>query len=217
MNQMLPRRFPALDGIILERSESWLNTELFPSEEDYLSAVSSHRRSEFRTVRALAARCLKRMGAVRTPMIPGMSGASSWPAGICGSMTHTTGAYATVIAPRGQYRGIGIDAEWNYWLPESTFSYVATPSETSIVASLQNDNPDVAWGTLLFSAKEAAFKARELGVSSAHGIRDMRVRLHGDGTFDLGASSPNADTCMDVAARGWWYIKNQVITTLVVL
>lgn len=158
---------------------------LFPQERALIARAGAGRRREFTTVRACARLALKELGLAPAALLPDESGAPVWPTGIVGSMTHCRGYRAAVVARRTSVRALGIDAEPHRPLREGVLRLVARPEEQAALAGLDGT---VCWGRLLFSAKEAAFKAWSPG-ARAGGIRprsphDFRVTLHpAGGTF----------------------------------
>ena len=110
-------------------------------------------------VRSCARACLARLGYPPVPILPGVGGAPTWPAGIRGSMTHCTGYAAAAVGTVSRISTIGIDAEPDAPLPDGVLGLIATPAEQDRLAAthLEPDGPN--WDRLLFSAKEAVYKA----------------------------------------------------------
>jgi Aldo/keto reductase family/4'-phosphopantetheinyl transferase N-terminal domain len=76
---------------------------LFPEEEKIIAQAAQTRRRDFAAVRSCARACLERLSYPQVPILPGVGGAPTWPAGVRGSMTHCTGCSATP-AGRGSAR-----------------------------------------------------------------------------------------------------------------
>ncbi|MFE5026269.1 4'-phosphopantetheinyl transferase [Streptomyces sp. NPDC056656] len=75
-------------------------------------------------------------------------------------MTHCTGYRAAAVARQTKaIASVGIDAEPQAQLPDVALEMVVTSSELGQLAELTGRWPQVSWGRLLFSAKEAVFKA----------------------------------------------------------
>ncbi len=132
---------------------------LFPEEEQVIGHAVEPRRREYAAVRSCARACLERLGYPQVPILPGAGGAPIWPVGVRGSMTHCTGYAAAAVGPHPRISAIGIDAEPDAPLPEGVLDLVATPAEQDrlAVTPLEPDSPN--WDRLLFSAKEAVYKA----------------------------------------------------------
>jgi 4'-phosphopantetheinyl transferase EntD len=125
---------------------------LFPEEERIIAHAVESRRRQYAAVRSCARACLARLGYARVPILPGIGG-------VLGSMTHCAGYAAAAVGPLSRISAIGIDAEPDAPLPEGVLDLVATPAERDrlAVTQLEPDSPN--WDRLLFSAKEAVYKA----------------------------------------------------------
>ena len=132
---------------------------LFPEEEQLIAHAVPARRREYAAVRSCARACLGRLGYPRVPILPGPGGAPTWPAGVQGSMTHCTGYAAAAVGLDEQIHAIGIDAEPDAPLPDDVLDLVATPAEHVRLACIEPTPDSPNWDRLLFSAKEALYKA----------------------------------------------------------
>jgi 4'-phosphopantetheinyl transferase EntD len=132
---------------------------LFPEEQKIIAHAVATRRREYATVRSCARACLGRLGYPQVPILPGVGGAPTWPAGVHGSMTHCAGYAAAAVAPHRRVCAIGIDAEPDAPLPDGVLDLVATPAEQHRLAMIQPQPDSPNWDRLLFSAKESVYKA----------------------------------------------------------
>jgi enterobactin synthetase component D / holo-[acyl-carrier protein] synthase len=132
---------------------------LFPEEEQIIAHAVPARRREYAAVRSCARACLGRLGYPGAPILPGAGGAPAWPAGVLGSMTHCPGYTAAAVGPHPRICAIGIDAEPDTPLPEDVLDLVATPAEQDRLAAPKPVPDGPNWDRLLFSAKEAVYKA----------------------------------------------------------
>ena len=82
-----------------------------------------------------------------------------WPSSLVGSITHTRGFRAAAVAPRSVLSSVGIDTELNCPLPDGVEESVTVTGEPQMLAALARAVPLTHWGRLLFSAKEAVYKA----------------------------------------------------------
>jgi len=131
---------------------------LFREEEQVIAHAVASRRRDFAAVRSCARACLERLGYASVPILPGVGGAPTWPAGIRGSMTHCTGYAAAAVGTVPRISAIGIDAEPDAPLPDGVLGLIATAAEHDHLAAAHGpDGPN--WDRLLFSAKEAVYKA----------------------------------------------------------
>jgi 4'-phosphopantetheinyl transferase EntD len=92
---------------------------------------------------------------------------------------------------------------------------VASPQEQEAVALLEGEQPDIAWDTLLFAAKEATYKAWYplTRVVLDHGA--VAVDLSPGGSFSAVASAHDARGRPLVhRVRGRWVLGPDVVVTL---
>ncbi len=157
--------------------------ELFAAEEAVVARAVDKRRREFATVRRCARAALAQLGVPPGPILPGQHGAPTWPDGIVGSMTHCAGYRAAGVAWASEVRSVGIDAEPNEPLPEGVLDVVSLPGERHRLVELVGRRPEVNWDRLLFSAKEAVYKAWFPVTGRWLGFADAELTLAEDGTF----------------------------------
>ena len=144
---------------------------LHPAEDAALGRVVEPRRQEFTLVRHLARIALRRLGAPAGPLLPGEHREPRWPPGVRGSLTHCDDYAAAAVAWSRDVASVGVDAEPNLPLPDGVVDLVALPAEREWIAA---GDGTVARDRLLFSAKEAVYKAwfpltgRWLGFEEAH-------------------------------------------------
>lgn len=117
------------------------------------------RRNESATVRECARAAIVALGGEVAPIGIAADGSPIWPPGYCGSMSHTAGYYAAAVGSTTSSLTLGIDAEANRSLPPDVLRLIADEEEWHAVTGLMAARPRVAWDRLLFSAKEAFFKA----------------------------------------------------------
>ncbi|MEU9704931.1 4'-phosphopantetheinyl transferase superfamily protein [Streptomyces sp. NPDC047981] len=153
-------------GCILPPEAEWAemfgDTEeggLYPEEEALIRGAVGSRRREFTTARVCARRALGRLGVAPAPLLPQGRGAPGWPPGVAGSITHCSGYRACAVVRRGDVLSLGIDAEPNEAISAGVLAMVALPHEADQVRELGARMPGVCWDRLLFSAKEALYKA----------------------------------------------------------
>jgi len=134
---------------------------LMAGEEALVERAVERRRREFATGRACARSALERLGRRAEPILTGEHGEPLWPAGIVGSITHCAGyrGAAVAIAQGSGLLSIGVDAEPHAPLPERVIGRVARTEERPALAARSDAEPEVHWDRLLFSAKEAVYKA----------------------------------------------------------
>jgi 4'-phosphopantetheinyl transferase EntD len=168
--------------VAVEAGDDERPVDLFPAEEALMARAVAARRREFATGRDCARRALERLGVAAVPVLAGNRGEPVWPAGVVGSITHCHGYRGCAVAAATEMTAIGIDAEPHQPLPEGLVEKVAGAGEKGELAQLARAEPAVAWDRLLFSAKEALYKAwyplaeRWLGFEDAALTIDPRQR-----------------------------------------
>ncbi|GII96961.1 4'-phosphopantetheinyl transferase family protein [Sinosporangium siamense] len=156
---------------------------LFPDEEAAIARAVERRRHEFVTVRVCARRALATLGFGPVPVVPGEARAPIWPPGIVGSMTHCKGYRACVVAWDHELATVGIDAEPAGPLPDGVLEAVSLPEERTRIKRLKAADATVPWEKLLFSAKEAVYKAWFPLQRRWLGFEEADIAFHPDGTF----------------------------------
>jgi 4'-phosphopantetheinyl transferase EntD len=136
-----------------------LGEPCFPGEEDLVATAVDGRRREFVTARRCAREALARLGFGPAPIRSGPRREPVWPAGVAGSITHCAGYRAAAVARVTDVVSLGIDAEPHAPLPSRVLPAVTTPGDREHLADLAAQDPAVHWDRLLFSAKEAVYKA----------------------------------------------------------
>jgi len=133
---------------------------LFPEELAVVATASQRRRREFATARGCAHAALARLGLPPAAILPDRAGAPVWPKGVVGSITHCSGYRAAAVAPAAQVAAVGLDAEPNRPLrTDGMLDVIAREPERARLARLAALVPEVCWDKLLFSTKEAVYKA----------------------------------------------------------
>ncbi|MEU4423041.1 4'-phosphopantetheinyl transferase superfamily protein [Actinoplanes sp. NPDC024001] len=164
----------------------------FPGEEDLVATAAPGRRREFVTARRCAREALAGLGHPPVAIRPGPRREPVWPAGLAGSITHCAGYRAAAVTRTEEVASVGIDAEPHAPLPPRVLGAVTAPGDAEHLARLSRAEPAVHWDRLLFSAKEAVYKAwypltrRWLGfdeanltVDPAAGAFTARLRVDG--------------------------------------
>ncbi len=192
-----------------------LDTALFAQEERSLGRAVGRRRREFITGRACSRRALARLGLPATAVASGARGEPLWPAGVVGSITHCEGYRCCAVAHAHDVRALGIDAEVLAPLPAGVLEVVAGPDERRALRSLPAGAP---WDRLVFSAKEAVFKAWFPLTGRDLEFEDVRLRIDvRDGTFEalLLADAPELGGAARVHGR--WRMDGAIVATAVVI
>ena len=154
--------------------------DLLPEEAALLSPrVVERRRTDFAIGRAAAHRALGALGLAAAVVGRGERGDPLWPAGVVGSITHASGVAVAAVAARQHTAGIGVDLE------------VVDPSRLSSIASYVCLPDELTWVdgslvrlTMLFSAKEAVYKALYPTIQAILEFTDVRLAWLSPAAFE---------------------------------
>lgn len=156
---------------------------LHPLEQALVSHAVDVRKSEFGDARYCAHRALKVLGRdTGAPILRGERGMPLWPSAVTGSLTHTHGLRAAVLAPTLLIRSLGIDCEVAEPLPEGVLSSIARPSELAQLEILR-EHGITAPEKILFCAKEATYKAWFPITHRWLGFEHAEIEISLDGSF----------------------------------
>ncbi len=196
---------------------------LLPEERALVDGASLERRAEFATGRHLARLALESLDPTRSrmPVLSDARGAPVWPAGVVGSITHCPGwAGAVVARSRGSRFGrgvtaIGLDAEPVAPLPTGVVEVVASAEERETLARLGGELAGIPWETVLFSAKEATYKAWYPLTGVVVGHDAVHVELASTGSFAAVVTAEDSVSRVgSVRMRGRWRVGPQVVVAL---
>jgi 4'-phosphopantetheinyl transferase EntD len=188
------------------------DVDLFPEEATVVARAVPKRRREFTTGRACARLALGRLGLPESAVGSGAHGEPLWPRGVVGSLTHCTGFTACAVARSDALTALGIDAEPDAPLPEGVREDVLHGREREEVAS-------GAWrdvvhlDRLVFSAKEAVYKAWFPLAGRRLGFEDVELDVRLDGGFSAAVLVPGPAA----EFRGRWVAANGLVCTAVVM
>lgn len=162
---------PGLFGAELQ--DSGQPVPFHPDEEHLVASAAPTRRRDFALGRACAHSALAQLGLGDGPILKAPDGAPLWPAGLVGSITHTRGYAAALVARAPDCSGLGVDAERTGGVTPDLWPRLFCLPELDYLKA-QPDRDRIA--TILFSAKEACFKAGDEAVLR---FQDFRVSLAG--------------------------------------
>ena len=145
---------------------------LHPQEEVLVAKAAPKRRRDFALGRACARAALSDLGQPDAVIGQGENGAPLWPAGVVGSITHTKGYAAALVAKVQQARGLGVDAERVGGVTQNLWPRLFDTDECGRLAMLDDPQQHI-FATLFFSAKEAVYKAS--GTATALPFRAIRI------------------------------------------
>jgi 4'-phosphopantetheinyl transferase EntD len=147
---------------------------LLPDEKQYHRGAVLKRAQEFAAGRACAHRLLAEFGIVDFPVKVAADRQPLWPEGLVGSITHTSGFCAAVVARKQSLSAVGIDSEIAGSVKAELWRGICTPSEIAWLRSLPQGEQTAA-ATLIFSAKEAFYKCQYPLVGERLNFNDATV------------------------------------------
>ena len=196
---------------------------LLPGERALVAGSSAARQAEFATGRHCARLALASLSHRfdRMPVLADARGAPVWPPGVVGSITHCPGWTGAVVARRPRFapargvRALGLDAGPAGPLPTGVLEVVASDAERAALSGLGGERPGIPWDAVLFSAKEAAFKAWYplTGILVAHDAVSVELFPSGRFTAVVAADDPTGRRAVH-RVRGRWVAGPQVVVVL---
>jgi 4'-phosphopantetheinyl transferase EntD len=198
-----------------ERFADVPESTMFSTEAAVVADAVAERRREFGTVRHCARQALSRIGVPAVPILPDSARAPRWPAGVVGSLTHCPGYRAAAVARSGELLGVGIDAEPHSAVPEEARDLTLREEERAHTLSLRDAEADLHWDRIVFSAKEAVFKAWFPLTRRWLDFPDVSTAVHRDGTFSarLRVSSPIVPGLDRRSFSGRWAVGRGLVVT----
>lgn len=192
----------------------------FPDEEVIVARAVEARRRSFATARACARRALGELGLPPVAILRGERGEPVWPPGVVGSITHCTGYRASAVAWRRDVASLGIDAEPHAALRRGLVGRIARAEEETLLRELAAADATVHWDLLLFSAKEAVYKAWFPLAGSWLGFHDAAVTIDptaGTLSVRLLVEGPTVDGRPLTELEGRWLARDGLVATAIVV
>ncbi|AZA13814.1 4'-phosphopantetheinyl transferase [Corynebacterium choanae] len=156
---------------------------LYPTEARCVRDAVDVRKSQFADARWCAHQALRELGiSSPAPIEQGEKGMPMFPAGVTGSITHSAGLRAAVVAPQRTIASLGIDVEPARCFSDSILQHIASDSEQQQVWELQRAGLLYA-DRIVFSAKEAAFKAWYPIALRYLDFQEVQIDVRMNGTF----------------------------------
>lgn len=153
---------------------------LLPEEQQFVARAVPKRVREFAGGRACARAALAQLGlpAVALPVIADR--VPQWPPGFTGSITHTDGFCAAVVAATSNMRSVGLDVEVADSVRPHLWHRICYGEELARVQSLEAQAALEA-ATLVFSAKEAFYKCQHFLTGQYLGFANVSVTFESEG------------------------------------
>jgi 4'-phosphopantetheinyl transferase EntD len=200
LSTTLSRLFPDAARVAELRGQGNLAL-LLPAEAAFLGRSVPTRAQEFAAGRVCARRALADFGLEDFPIERAADRQPIWPHGMVGSITHTVGFCAAVVAARTTAAAIGLDSEGVGGTPLGGTPLGGIPPGATGPGSARPRGvkphlwpsicvaPEIEWlgtlpesqripaATLIFSAKEAFYKCQYPLTQQRLGFHDARVEL----------------------------------------
>ena len=158
---------------------------LFEDELRCMARAVGKRRDEFAMGRTAARRAMALLGEPRVALLPNADRSVAWPASVWGSISHADGLCVAVVGLRSTLAGIGVDVEVKDRVEPKLWRMIATEREQAYLAQGTDERVQRERATLLFSAKEAFYKAQYCVSRSWVGFHDAETTFEQPGTFQL--------------------------------
>lgn len=200
IHEILPRDVVSVTDAELPLDDAAVVAALYPAEAELVAKAVATRRADFAWARACAREAMSRLGVPTGPIGRGGRGMPIWPPGVVGTLTHTDGLRAAALGPAEQVRSLGVDVEPHEPLADGVLEAVSLPEEAAWVRAAGAEFTSVHWDKLLFTAKEATYKAWYPLTRRWLGFEDAHITLVPDRVDGAGAGGGGDDDDNDNAA-----------------
>ncbi|MBX3707412.1 MAG: 4'-phosphopantetheinyl transferase superfamily protein [Pseudomonadales bacterium] len=162
---------------------------LRPEELPAIARAVDRRVHEFSTGRLLARQAMIRLGMPDAPIPRAADRSPVWPAACQGSITHAGGHVLAAVTRRESLCGLGVDLEEAHRVTAELHAKLFTPTERARLLDPAPGATATRRAALLFSAKEAVYKAVHPSVGVFIGFQEVEVAIAGDIDAPAGAFS----------------------------
>jgi len=154
-------------------------------ERQLIAHAVAKRRREFMAGRNAAHALLESLGvAHRGPIGIDEKRLPQWPEGVIGSISHSGGCCLAVLARGDDFALLGVDVESISPLAPALINRILGPAEQQQLAAIEG-REIAGWAKIVFSIKEALFKACFGKARIFFGFRQAQIILHPqDNTFE---------------------------------
>lgn len=161
------------DVVAICRNANGDVSELFAEERQAIHHTVAKRQAEFAAGRWAARAALQQLGQAPVAIAVGPGRSPIWPPGFAGSISHCQSAAIAVAAPlTTPVRHLGIDVEEVDAIETELWDSICTPGEMRWL----KDRTDAGrWAKVIFSIKEAVYKAQYPLTGRLLGFHDVEV------------------------------------------
>lgn len=163
--------------------------DLLPDERLLVARAVAKRRREFAAGRRCARRLLAQLGHPGVPLLRNDDRTPRWPDELVGSISHCAALCVAAVARRSSLAALGVDVEPDAALEPPLWSRICTPAE---IERLLGTAPAAERGRiarLVFSAKEATYKAVHPLAGGGFGFQDVELAID----WQAGRFTPRLD------------------------
>jgi 4'-phosphopantetheinyl transferase EntD len=220
LSPALSRLFPP-GALAAELREAADPAALLPAEAKHLKRAVPKRVQEFAAGRLCARKLLAEFGFLDFPVEVGDDRQPVWPHTMVGSITHTAGLCAAVLAHKSNLAAVGLDCEVAGSVQPELWPSICTQKETLWLHSLP-EAARISAATLKFSAKEAFYKCQYPLVRERLNFHDVTVEVlewgADEGSFAIHATRRIAlAELVTLPLKGHYLFHEQFVTAGIVL
>ena len=181
-------------------------------ERPAVARAVEKRRREFAAGRELARHGLRSFGLEGVSIPVSDRRYPVWPGGIVGSISHTRERVGVALARKGDYAGVGLDLEVRNAVTPNLHGSILVDSELRRLG----DAPGGEEATLIFSCKEAVFKAVNPLCGEFLDFLDVSIELS-EGTFVAHCKDSLLSADLIGKGKGYFEIEAEVVQSIFLL
>ena len=148
--------------------------ELHPEETVIISKAIDKRRYEFSAGRLCGRKALQQLGIDNCLLTQGKNGEPIWPDQITGSISHSKKWAAAAISTTKDIMAVGFDIETINRISSGILKRIITEKEKELRDKKDEQDAQI-YATLIFSAKEAIYKALSKLYSKTLRFKDVSI------------------------------------------
>ncbi len=133
---------------------------LWPEEQRAIAQAIPRRQREFAAGRAAARQAMQQLGWPACPVPANSDRSPCWPAGLIGSLSHSSTACVVVLGRNEHWRSVGIDIETCSGIEPSLWDSICSSTELQWLFA-QPEQERALQVSRIFTAKEAFYKSRQ--------------------------------------------------------
>jgi len=172
-----------LEGLLEEGVEAAASSlvysaaDLLESERPFVTRAVESRQREFSTGRVLARRAMARLGYAEAPLLRDEDRVPLWPEGLVGSISHCADLCVVALSLAARHVGIGLDVEPDLAVKDGIERVVCRPEEIARLQAIADEDERARQVRLIFSVKEATYKAFYPQLRTFWSFQDVGVEL----------------------------------------